>query len=109
LYKVLFPRQFSNREQNRRQAHWDKLAEEEYLVWLAGGKEAWRAWRQEQTRKRIAAEKLLPQHVQDWMKECHINREVSYPPLSPEQRKAEQNRQAEWSRQSQMNYSTAKK
>lgn len=71
LRKILFPRRFTQRqhekEQEQRQARWDKLAEEEYQVWQQGGKEAWLAWRKEQAEKRRKEERNLIEPA--WMKE----------------------------------------
>ncbi len=91
LRKVMFPRNGSLRaweqEQQLRQARWDKLAEEEYLVWLNGGKEAWQAWRMEQAEKRREEERNQPEWMKEIVKGSLIHREVRYPPLSPEERK----------------------
>jgi hypothetical protein len=95
LRKVLFPRRFAQRQQEKeqelRQARWGKLAEEEYQVWQQGGKEAWQAWRKEQAEKRREEERNLIEPA--WMKELRkgaiTHPEVRYPPLSPEQRRVE--------------------
>jgi hypothetical protein len=95
LYKLLFPRQASSRawkeEQRERQAHWEKLAAEEYQVWQQGGKEAWRAWRMEQAEKRREEERnrIEPAWMKTFRRNSSIHREVRYPPLSPEQRRVE--------------------
>ena len=95
LRKVLFPHRFALRqrekEQEQREARWDKLAEEEYQVWQQGGKEAWRAWRMEQAEKRREEERnrIEPAWMKTFRRNSSIHREVRYPPLSPEQRRVE--------------------
>lgn len=95
LRKVLFPHRFALRqrekEQEQREARWDKLAEEEYQVWQQGGKEAWLAWRKEQAENRREEYRNLiePAYMKELRKEAIIDREVRYPPLSPEQRRVE--------------------
>ncbi len=94
LYKALFPRRFAQRqreqEQELSQARSDKLAEEEYEVWVKGGKEAWRAWSLEQAQKRREEDRnrIAPAYLKELRESASIYREVRYPPLSPGQRKA---------------------
>jgi hypothetical protein len=93
LYRVLSPRKAKSREREKeeelREAHWDRLAEEEYLVWQQGGKEAWRAWRMDQAEKRREEDenRLEPAYIQELRRNSTIDREVRYPPPSPEERK----------------------
>ena len=67
-------------------------------MWLKGGKEAWLAWRKEQAEKRREEDRnrVEPEWMKELRRESLIDREVRYPPLSPEERKAEQEYQKEW-------------
>lgn len=79
LRKVLFPHRFALRqrekEQEQREARWDKLAEEEYQVWQQGGKEAWLAWRKEQAENRREEYRNLiePAYMKELRKEAIID------------------------------------
>jgi hypothetical protein len=93
LYRMLLSRRAERRqreeEEDQREAYWDKLAEEEYLIWQKGGKKAWLAWRMEQAEKRREEDKnrIEPAYIKELRRNSTIDREVCYPPLSPEERK----------------------